>query len=603
MTDQTHPDLNLAIIGNCTLAALVDRRARIVWSCVPRLDGDPILCSLLNGNADGGLKDEFGFFDVAIENFDRSEQHYRHNTAILVTTLFDSMGQAVEITDFAPRFRVYGRMHRPVTLIRMIKPLAGSPRIRIRLRPRFDYGAIEPEMTRGSNHIRYVAPTATLRLTTDMPVSFVMEETSFILESPVNMLFGADESLTTSIAETAYNFLRSTSDYWTEFSRYLALPFEWQAAVIRAAITLKLCSFEETGAIVAAITTSIPEAPHSARNWDYRYCWLRDSYFVVHALNRLGATKTMEDYLHYITNIVAASENGYLDPLFSITLRKDLTERTCDDLAGYRGMGPVRVGNAAYSQVQNDGYGAVILSSSQAFFDERLERPGTLRLYERLELLGEQAVNLWNMPDAGLWELRTRERVHTFSALMCWAACDRLAKIGRRLGVADRAKRWMKEADKIKAAIIKKAYDPEQNTFVESFGGKDIDAALLLMHELGFIAADDPKFHGTVAAVEKWLRRENLLFRYHAADDFGEPETAFTVCTFWYIDALAAIGRREEARALFEHLLDLRNHVGLLSEDIDRKTGELWGNFPQTYSMVGLINSAMKLSKKWEEAF
>ncbi len=603
MTDQQHADLNLAIIGNSTVAALVDQRARIGWACIPRLDGDPVLCSLLNGKSDGGLNGEFGFFDISIEDFERSEQHYRNNTAILVTTLFDKMGQAVEITDFAPRFRIYGRMHRPVSLIRMVKPIAGNPRIRIRLRPRFDYGAIEPEMTRGSNHIRYVAPAATLRLTTDVPVSYVVEETAFILESPVNLLFGADESLTASLAETAHNFLRSTTDYWTEFSRYLALPFEWQDAVIRAAITLKLCSFEETGAIVAAITTSIPEAPHSARNWDYRYCWLRDSYFVVHALNRLGATKTMEDYLHYITNIVADSENGYLDPLFSITLRKELTERTCDHLTGYRGMGPVRVGNAAYSQVQNDGYGAVILSSAQAFFDQRLERPGTLRLYERLELLGEQAVKLWNTPDAGLWELRTRERVHTFSALMCWAACDRLAKIGRRLGLADRAQRWMKEADKIKAAIIKKAYDSEQNTFVESFGGKDIDAALLLMHELGFLAADDPKFHGTVAAVEKWLRRENLLFRYHAADDFGEPETAFTVCTFWYVDALAAIGRREEARALFEHLLDLRNHVGLLSEDIDRKTGELWGNFPQTYSMVGLINSAMKLSKTWEEAF
>ena len=328
MIDQTHANLDLAIIGNSTLAALVDRRARIVWACMPRLDGDPVLCSLLNAHPDGGLNGDFGFYEVTIEDFARSEQHYRHNTAILVTTLFDQKGQAVEITDFAPRFRVYGRMHRPATLVRMIKPIAGNPRIRIRIRPRFDYGAIEPEMTRGSNHIRYVAPTTALRLTTDVPVSYVVEETPFILESPVNLMFGPDESLTASLTETAHNFLRSTNDYWTEFCRYLALPFEWQDAVIRAAITLKLCSFEETGAIVAAITTSIPEAPHSSRNWDYRYCWLRDSYFVVHALNRLGATKTMEDYLHYITNIVAESGDGYLGPLFSITLRKEITERT-----------------------------------------------------------------------------------------------------------------------------------------------------------------------------------------------------------------------------------------------------------------------------------
>ena len=247
MTDQQHADLNLAIIGNCTQAALVDQRARIVWACVPA-----------PGRRPGPVQPSERPFRWRPERANSASSKSRsrissapssttrHNTAILVTTLFDKNGQAVEITDFAPRFRVYGRMHRPLTLIRMVKPIAGNPRIRIRLRPRFDYGAIDPETTRGSNHIRYVAPTTALRLTTDMPVSYVVEETPFILESPVNLLFGADESLTASIAETAHTFLRSTNDYWTEFCRYLALPFEWQDAVIRAAITLKLCSFEET---------------------------------------------------------------------------------------------------------------------------------------------------------------------------------------------------------------------------------------------------------------------------------------------------------------------------------------------------------------------
>ncbi|NNG05725.1 MAG: glycoside hydrolase family 15 protein [Inquilinus sp.] len=606
------PDLNLAIIGNCTQAALIDRRSRIAWCCMPRLDGDPVFCSLLNsrvsgkvgGKSKGGPDDEAGFFEIAVEDFAHSEQHYRPNTAVLATTLYDSQGQAVEVVDFAPRFRQFGRTHRPATLIRRVVPLLGNPRIRIRLRPRFGYGEIEPTVTRGSNHMRFASPDAARRLTTDAPISYISEETLFVLETPLHLVFGDDESLTAPVAETVRTFLEETEAYWREFTRYLALPFEWQDAVIRAAITLKLCSFEETGAIVAALTTSIPESPHSERNWDYRYCWLRDSYFVVHALNRLGATKTMEDYLHYITNIVADSEDGYLKPLFSLTLHNDMDERLCGHLTGYRGMGPVRVGNAAHSQVQNDSYGAVVLASAQAFFDNRLERPGTLRLFERLELLGEQAVKAWNTPDAGLWELRTRERVHTFSAVMCWAACDRLAKIARRLGLADRAERWMGDADRIRAAIMKKAFDTEQNSFVESFGGKDIDAALLLIHELGFIAADDPRFVGTVAAVEKWLKRGNLIYRYHAADDFGEPEVAFTICTFWYIDALAAMeDRREEARALFEQMLSMRNHVGLLSEDVDPTTNELWGNFPQTYSMVGLINSAMKLSKAWEEAF
>ncbi len=603
MTQSPLPDLNLAPIGNCMVAALVDRQARIVWACMPRLDGDPAFCSLLNTTEDGSLNGEFGFQDLVMDDFARSEQHYRRNTAVLVTTLFDDKGQAVEVIDLAPRFRHFGRIHRPASLIRVITPISGNPRLRLRVRPRFNYGETEPQITRGSNHIRYVAPTGTLRLTTDAAISYVLEETPFVLEQPIHLLFGADESLTTPIAETVRQFLEQTDEYWREFSRYLALPLEWQDAVIRAAITLKLCSYEETGAIVAAITTSIPEAPHSERNWDYRFCWLRDAYFVVHALNRLGATKTMEDYLHYITNVVANSKDGYLQPLFSITLRRNLDERICASLSGYRGMGPVRVGNAAYTQAQNDSYGAVVLASAQAFFDQRLERPGTLRLFERLELLGEQAIKKWNTPDAGLWELRTRERVHTFSAVMCWAACDRLAKIGRRLGVTDRAQRWLTEADKIRAAILEQAFDAEQNSFVESLGGTDIDAALLLLHELGFVAADDPRFVGTVEAVEKTLRRGNMIDRYHAPDDFGEPEVAFTICTFWYIDALAAVGRREEARALFEQLLEMRNHIGLLSEDIDPTSGALWGNFPQTYSMVGLINSAMKLSKEWEEAF
>ncbi|MEE8272888.1 MAG: glycoside hydrolase family 15 protein, partial [Alphaproteobacteria bacterium] len=400
MTQSPLPDLNLAPIGNCMVAALVDRQARIVWACMPRLDGDPAFCSLLNTTEDGSLNGEFGFQDLVMDDFARSEQHYRRNTAVLVTTLFDDKGQAVEVIDLAPRFRHFGRIHRPASLIRVITPISGNPRLRLRVRPRFNYGETEPQITRGSNHIRYVAPTGTLRLTTDAAISYVLEETPFVLEQPIHLLFGADESLTTPIAETVRQFLEQTDEYWREFSRYLALPLEWQDAVIRAAITLKLCSYEETGAIVAAITTSIPEAPHSERNWDYRFCWLRDAYFVVHALNRLGATKTMEDYLHYITNVVANSKDGYLQPLFSITLRRNLDEQICASLSGYRGMGPVRVGNAAYTQAQNDSYGAVVLASAQAFFDQRLERPGTLRLFERLELLGEQAIKKWNTPDA-----------------------------------------------------------------------------------------------------------------------------------------------------------------------------------------------------------
>lgn len=367
--------LDLAVIGNCSYSALIDRQGRILWSCLPRFDGDPVFCSLLNGaNGDGGAQDEngFGFYDIRIDDFARSEQYYLNNSAVLVTTLFDSHGSAVEITDFAPRFKQLERFYRPVMIVRQIRPVIGNPRIQIRLRPAADYGARRPEITHGSNHIRYISAANTLRLTTDVPISYVVEEVPFVLEEPHTLILGPDETLSRPIAEAGRDFRENTIDYWREWARYLSVPFEWQEAVIRAAITLKLCSFEESGAIIAAMTTSIPEAPGSERNWDYRYCWLRDAYFVVHALNRLGATRTMEDYLRYITNVAASAENGHLQPVYSVTLGSKLTERIETGLDGYRGMGPVRVGNQAYEHIQNDVYGSVVMAATQMFFDRRL---------------------------------------------------------------------------------------------------------------------------------------------------------------------------------------------------------------------------------------
>ena len=592
-------NLDLAVIGNCGYSALIDSRGRIVWSCLPRFDGDPVFSSLINDDDEDGR----GFFDVTIDDLARSEQRYLRNSAILVTTLFDSHDSAVEITDFAPRFKQFGRSYRPIMVVRQIRPAAGNPRIRVRLRPTVDYGSRVPDVTHGSNHIRYVMPAMTLRLTTDAPVTYVLDEVPFVLEEACTLILGPDESFDRPVGEAGRSFRENTDEYWREWARYLSVPFEWQEAVIRAAITLKLCSFEESGAIVAAMTTSIPEAPDTGRNWDYRYCWLRDAYFVVHALNRLGATRTMEEFLRYIANIAAAAVSDHLQPVYGITQAARLTERADTALCGYRAMGPVRVGNQAFEHIQNDVYGSVVLAATQMFFDQRLVHPGTARVFERLEAIGEQAVKVFDQPDAGLWEFRSIAKVHTFSAVMCWAACDRLAKIARRLDFAERAELWRGHAKRMRGVISEKAWNAELGAFAESFGGDDTDASLLLLHEVGFLAADDPRFAGTVAAVEKTLRYGDFLFRYRTPDDFGAPETAFTICTFWYIDALAALGRYEEARRLFENVLSCRNHVGLLSEDLDPDTRELWGNFPQTYSMVGLISSAMRLSRSWEEAF
>jgi GH15 family glucan-1,4-alpha-glucosidase len=592
-------DLELAIIGNCSYAALIDAQARIVWACLPHFDGDPAFCSLLEPVGDNA---EHGVFAIELVDFARSEQHYLANTAIVVTRLHDAHGAAIEITDFAPRFGNFGRNYRPMQLIRRIVPLAGKPRIRVVLRPLAQYGALRPGTTRGSNHIRYVLPDLTLRLTADAPISYIAQETPFIVEQEVNLVLGPDESLHESPNNIGREFLEKTTEYWRDWTRSLSIPFDWQREVIRAAITLKLSAFDETGGIVAAMTTSLPEAPNSGRNWDYRLCWLRDSYFVVRTLNRLGATRTMEHYLHFITNLIAAADGGDLQPVYGIATQAQLVESEVDTLAGYRGMGPVRVGNQAYEQIQNDSYGAVILALTQLFYDSRLDGRGTAELFEMLETLGDRAVALHDKPDAGLWELRNRAHVHTFSSMMCWAAADRLARIAGRLGLTERAAHWRGHADTIHATICAQAWNTEKNCFVATFDNGELDAALLLMHEIGFLPADDPRFVGTVDAIGAVLRRGDYLFRYAAADDFGMPENAFNICTFWYIDALGAIGRTDEARALFENMLTRRNRAGLLSEDLDPVSGEQWGNFPQTYSMVGLINSAMRLSRDWDTA-
>lgn len=596
--------LDLAVIGNCMSAALIDRRAQIVWGCFPRIDGDPVFCALLDGEEVGnGKHAKRGVFAVELEGMTRCEQHYLGNTAILISTLHDDDGNAVEITDFAPRFIHYDRTFRQPGMVRRVRPIAGRPRIRIRLRPMFEWGERAPEITRGSNHMRFVGPGQALRLTTDAPIAYVAEERPFVLESRISLIFGPDEPLRSAVDATARDFFERTTDYWASWVRSLSIPFEWQEDVIRAAITLKLCNFEETGGIVAALTTSIPEAPHTQRNWDYRYCWLRDAYFVVHALNRLGTTRTMEGFLAFIANIVDDSEDEKLAPLFGITRESKLEEHAASALPGYRGMGPVRYGNAAYTQIQNDVYGSVVLASTHLFFDRRLHRAGMHHLFEQLEKLGAKAVAVYDTPDAGPWELRTMAAVHTFSAVMCWAACDRLARIATHIGLHERAEHWRGHADLMHAAICERIWNAQKGHFVSTFEGEDLDATLLLLAELGFVACNDERFIMTVEAIDRQLRRGHLVKRYAVEDDFGTMETGFLICSFWFVDALWAIGRCDEARAMFEKVLKLRNSFGLLSEDADFETGALWGNFPQTYSMVGLINSAVRLSRTWEEAF
>jgi GH15 family glucan-1,4-alpha-glucosidase len=586
--------LELGLVGNGSFAALIDGQARVVWGCLPAFDGDPAFCALLSPAIGGGD------YAIELEDFESATQEYVGNTAVLRTVLRDRHGGAVEVTDAVPRWRQHDRFYRPVMLVRRLRPLAGAPRVRIVLRPLGDWGAQPCETTWGSNHVRYLVPGFTLRLTGDVPVRLVRDALPFVLDGERHLVLGPDETLTQPVGAFVRHAIERTEAYWREWVRYLSIPLEWQDAVIRSAITLKLCQYEETGAIVAALTTSIPEAPHTVRNWDYRYCWLRDSAFVVRALNRLGATRTMEGYLAYLSNL--ATSGGPVQPLYGIGFESSLAEHEVESLAGYRGMGPVRRGNLAWVQKQHDVYGSVVLAATQMFFDQRLEKRGDVATFERLEGIGEQAWAHHDVPDAGLWEFRGREEVHTYSSVMCWAACDRLARIAAHLGLAARTTLWRERADAIHAAVIARAWDEELGHFVESAESRRLDASLLLLADLGFVAADDPRFVATVDAIGRHLRRGSGMFRYVAPDDFGDPETSFTICSFWYVEALASIGRHDEARRLFEQLLARRNRLGLLSEDLAFEDGEAWGNFPQTYSHVGLIMAAMRLSRPWSAA-
>jgi GH15 family glucan-1,4-alpha-glucosidase len=590
--------MNYGAIGNCQVAALVDESARLVWACLPRPDGDPVFSALLQ--KEGGDAEK-GVFAIDMLDVTRTEQSYLRNSAILETRLYDAHGGVMRIVDFAPRFRTRGRVFRPMMFVRLVEPVNGRPTLRLRLRPTSSYGERCDPGISGSHHIRFAADGLQYRVTTDASLAALVENRPVVLEQPLHFIIGPDETLQESPAALTREFLGSTLSYWQEWVRTLAVPADWQDAVIRAAITLKLCTYEDTGAVLAALTTSIPEAANSTRNWDYRYCWLRDSYFVIQTLNRLGATRTMEAYLHYIDHIIASSTVDSLQPLYGITGDPRAEEKIATSLSGYRGMGPVRFGNLAAGQVQHDVYGSVILAATQLFFDERLVRSGDQTLLERLYRLGKRAVASFEEPDAGPWEFRGKLQRHTFSAAISWAGCDRLGRIARRVGDAIAARDWSARASYMRQEILNGAWSEERQSFTSAFGNRDLDATALLLPELGLLPATDPRFLKTLERIEEELRVGDLLFRYKHADDFGQPENAFTICAFWYVNALAAAGRVDEARERFTRLLARRNPLGLLSEDIQPASGELWGNFPQTYSMVGVIGSALRLSRSWEE--
>lgn len=585
--------LDLALIGNGSIGALIDDEARIVWCCFPRFDGDPAFCSLLDGER---RPNQPGTFSIELTGVTRREQHYLEDTPILITRLYDAKGGGVEITDFCPRFEDQEKMFSPAILVRQVRPIGGKPNIVVRVNPAAQYGCLERDHAIGANNISYSGEQA-LRLTTDAPAEAVVDATPFYLHQTLTLMFGNTEETRSEVTNTGTRFLERTTAHWQSWARALTVPETWRDAVIRAAITLELNVYEKTGAIIASITTSIPEAPNTERTWDYRFCWPRDACFVANALGRLGDIRTTERYLTFLLERAGTTDNSRLVPMYTIDGTPIPGEHEAKCLTGYRGMGPVHVGNKAVEQQQNDIYGEAVLTAEPLFLSSSSTFVGDEALLARLEEFGKHAVRLYEVPDAGLWELRGEQRVHTFSSIMCWAACDRLSKYAERLDLAERAEYWRARASEIHATILRRAWSKELNALTATMEGESLDASLLLIPRLGFLPPDDPRFVGTVSAIEQTLKHGDFVYRYIERDDFGHPENAFLVCTFWYIEALAAMGgkRRDEALALFEKVLSARNRFGLLAEDLDPRTLEQWGNFPQTYCMAGIVDCAVSL--------
>ncbi len=579
------------MVGNCQFAALIDRSGAVVFCCLPRFDSEPIFCSLLDER-------EGGSFRVAAADGSQGVQRYLDNSNVLETRFTTPEG-SFRVLDFAPRFLQFDRMFRPTKLVRIVEPLSGTPRVRIECDPVLGWSKRKPARDAGSHHVSYLGFPCELRLTTDVPLSY-LDGIPFALTEKKHLVLAWGDPVEEPLPPLCDRFLIETNRYWQRWVKHCDIPPLFQHQVIRSALALKLHCFEDTGAIVAAITTSIPEAPGSGRNWDYRYCWLRDAYYVLDAFRLLGHFEEREQFISYLLNIAGGTPDLDLAPLYRVDGRCDLDEHILAHWPGYEGDPPVRIGNGAATHHQHDIFGEMVLALTPIFIDDRFKAEQTKATLELLFSLTNKAMRVAGTPDAGIWEVRKQWEPQTFSTIMCWAAADRMAKVCAR-HAPDRRAEFTAAAEKIRGEILDRAYDPKLNSFVATYGGKDLDASLLQAVTLRFLPPNDPAMAGTIDAIVRDLGRERWLLRYRHDDGLGVTTAAFVICTFWLIEALAVVGRVDEARQALARACEALTPLGLMSEDWETSTMRMYGNFPQAYSHVGLIHAAFAASPKWDE--
>ena len=577
------------IIGNCSFLAHINKDTNVSWLCWPRFDSTFVLGSLLD-------KKKGGEFSIQPATEYSSHQYYLENTNVLCTEITSQNGK-YRITDFAPRFQKHERYFKPLMLIRKIELLEGNPRVRVKCELVCDYGKRKLKPHRGSNHIEFEGCDDSMRLTTNIPISYLLEETFFVLNEPKYLVLTYGLPLEAPLVSTAETFLRDTVSYWRTWIKHSNMAAFYQEYVIRAALALKIHQYEDTGAIIAASTTSLPEHDGSGRNWDYRFCWLRDTYYVISALNHIGHFEEMERYFNYVAGI-SVSEDFRYQPLYTIDGNKELPEEQLDHLDGYLGNKPVRIGNQASEHIQNDIYGQVMISIMPLYIDHRFIFKERTDSIQWIELVLEKIERTINEMDAGIWEFRNIANIHCYSNLFQWAGCAAAAKMASRIDNKELEERAL-SLQKIAADHIESCYDPVRKVYTNSAGGKHLDASTLQLIMMNYLdpASDRAKDH--LKALEAELKTpKGLFYRYLHADDFGKPKTTFLICAFWYVEALACVGRIDEAIKEFEHIIQYCNHLMLFSEDVDENDGSQWGNFPQAYSHVGLMNAAYRIAIK-----
>ncbi len=591
--------LDYALIGNCQSCALISPLGEWVWACMPSFDSPSVFARILD-EENGGH-----FSVIPLDNY-TTHQTYRRNTNI-IETVFEGQSEngdwSFKTTDFMPRWKtgMNDEYCHPLEIYRLITVTKGNPKVTVSFDPKLHYGIGTTKVDKLDDltlmaHHNGGKETGKLFLSSNAGAQPILQGHPIELQKQTFFAVSYNQALLNPTVGTIVDKLEKTTDYWQRWVKNCYLPKQYQKELVRSALTLKMLVYQPTGAIIAAPTTSIPEIVGGNRNWDYRFCWLRDAYFIIEALLQLSRFEVVEGFIAYMKDI-ASTRNNYVRPMYTIDGKVVPEEVVLTHLAGYKDSKPVHIGNSATTHLQNDVYGEMILALYPLFTDERMVRDDLDELWDLTKYLVDIAIEKFNEEDNGLWEFRNYPRHYTFSKLMCWVALDRGAKIAKVMNDHEKLVEWRAIRKHMKMEILSKAWNPDVGAFTQAYGSEHLDASTLLMTTLGFIDPKDPRMVSTVLKSEEKLMQNGLAFRYTNEDDFGKPENAFTICTFWMIDALIHIGQKRRARKYFENVLTYANHAGLFSEDINPESGELTGNFPQGYTHVAVINTGMLLAE------